>query len=61
MQHFSRPNNKVGMALPNLKAAQFRPLFLWCNDNYFARWKEIETYVEGYPIQSVLGEKEVLV
>ena len=54
--------DKGGMALPNFKdyfnAAQFRPLFLWCNDNYFARWKEIETYVEGFQIQSVLGEKE---
>lgn len=54
---------KGGMALSNFKdyfyAAQFRPLFLWCNDNYFARWKEIETYVEGYQIQSVSGEKEI--
>ena len=53
--------HKGGMALPNLKdefyAAHFRPFFLWCNDNYFARWKEIETYVEGYQIQTVLGEK----
>lgn len=55
--------HKGGMALPNLKdyfyAAQFRPLFLWCNNNYFARWKEIETYMVGYQIQSVLGEKEI--
>ena len=55
--------HKGGMVLPNLKdyfyAAQFRPLFLWYNDNYFARWKEIETYVEGYQIQLVLGEKEI--
>lgn len=54
---------KGGMALPNLKdyfyAAQFRPLFLWCNNNYFARWKEIETYTVGYQIQSILGEKEI--
>lgn len=55
--------HKGGLALPNLKdyfyAAQFRPLFLWCNNNYFARWKEIETYMVGYQIQSVLGEKEI--
>ncbi len=32
---------------------------IWHNDNYFARWKEVETYVEGYQIQMALGEKEI--
>ncbi len=34
-------------------------MYLWCNDNYFARWKEIETDVDGYQIQSAIGEKEI--
>lgn len=31
----------------------------WCNDNYIARWKEIETYFEDFQIQSILGEKGI--
>jgi len=49
------------MALPNLKlyfqAAQLRPLSLWCDNSYIARWKDIETYVPDYNVQTLLGEE----
>jgi len=52
---------KGGMALPNFKlyfqAAQLRPLCLWCDNSYIARWKDIETYVPDYNVQTLLGEE----
>lgn len=51
------------MALPNLKtyfyAAQIQPLVYWCDINYMARWKGIETCIPGYHIQTLLGEKSI--
>ena len=47
------------MSLPNLKdyyiAAQIRPLLLWCNHDYYAKWKEIEMSLLDRPLQSFLG------
>lgn len=54
-----------GLALPCLKdyykAAQLRILYLWCNSDYQARWKEIEESVSGaVPIQARLGDKALI-
>lgn len=55
------PKEKGGMALPNLKlyfqAAQLRPLCLWCDNSYIARWKDIETCAPDYNVQTLLGEE----
>lgn len=52
-----------GMALPNLKeyfhAAQMRPLVYWCNEEYVARWKDIELKTFLNPIQTYIGEREI--
>lgn len=53
--------DKGGKALPNFKkyfyAAQIKPIINWCHDSFLDRWKEIETYIPGYHIQTHLGEK----
>lgn len=50
------------MALPNLKeyfrAAQLPPLLYWCNDDYLARWKDIEIQ-NRFPIQTPIGERKI--
>lgn len=57
------PKDKGGMALPNFKlyfqAAQIRPLCLWCDSSYTARWKDIETSVPNYNVQTLLGEEDL--
>lgn len=54
------PRDRGGMALPNLmlyfQAAQLRPLCLWCDNSYTAKWKDIETYNPGCNVQTLLGE-----
>ena len=57
--------NKGGVALPCLKdyytAAQLRPLICWCNPEYCARWKEIESAIsDEFPIQAAIGDKRLL-
>lgn len=46
------------MGLPSLKdyclAAQIRPLLLWCNQEYNAKWKVIELSLLDRPLQSLL-------
>jgi len=48
------------MALPNLKlyfyVAQLRYLCCWCDPSYCAKWKEIETCIPGYNVQTLMGE-----
>lgn len=48
-----------GMGLPSLEdyylAAQIRPLMLWCNQDYFAKWKAMELSLIDRPLQSLLG------
>lgn len=55
--------DKGGMALPNLKmyfyAAQLRYLCCWCDPSYFAKWKEIETCIPGYNVQTLMGEDHI--
>lgn len=57
------PKNRGGMALRNFKvyfhAAQLRPLVYWCDENYVARWKDVETCIPGYHIQTLLGENTI--
>lgn len=57
------PKCKGGMGLPRLKdyylAAQVRPLLLWCNIGYFAKWKEVEVSLLDRPIQSLLGSPKL--
>lgn len=47
------------MALPSLKdyylAAQIKPLMLWCNQEYVAKWKAKELSQPDIPLQSLLG------
>lgn len=53
--------HKGGMALPNLKeyfyAAQLRPIVCWCVKYYEAKWKNLEQYVQGREIQSLIGDE----
>ena len=53
------PKYSGGMGLPRLKdyylAAQIRPLLLWCNRDYIAKWKDVELSLSDKPIQSLLG------
>jgi len=55
--------DKGGMALPNLKlyfyAAQLRYLCCWCDPSYCAKWKEIETCIPGYNVQTLMGEDHI--
>lgn len=48
-----------GMSLQSLKdyylASQIRPLMLWCNQEYFAKWKVIELSLSDKPPQCLLG------
>lgn len=54
--------DKGGMALPNLKeyfhAAQVRPVLCWCDKDYMAKWKNIEQFIQGREIQSLIGDRE---
>lgn len=54
--------DKGGMVLPNLKeyfhAAQIRPVICWCDKNYMAKWKNIEQFIQGREIQSLMGVSE---
>lgn len=56
--------DKGGMALPNLKdyyrAAQLRPVVKWCDEDYTAKWKDIERAVAGIPTQSLIGNAELM-
>ena len=58
------PKNCGGMALPNLKdyyvSAQLRPLLCWYNSEYESKWKDIGTTLTEIPIQSVLGNEDVV-
>jgi len=51
------------MALPNLRAyfhaAQIRPIIYWCTNDYEAKWKNLERYVEGREILSLIGERNI--
>lgn len=53
------PRGSGGMGLPCLKdyylSAQIRPLLLWCNQEYYAKWKVIELSLLDRPLQSLLG------
>lgn len=53
------PKLSEGMGLPSLEdyylAAQIRPLMLWCNQDYFAKWKAMELSLLDRPLQSLLG------
>ena len=40
-------------------AAQFRSIECWCRLDYVAKWKDKEKDFVGYPIQSIIGEKEI--
>lgn len=53
-----------GMGMPNLKeyfnAAQIRYIVCWCKPDYTANWKmEMEKEFGGYPVQSIIGDKEL--
>ena len=54
--------DKGGMALPCLRnyyyAAQITPLLYWCNAEYKAKWKDLESSLATeFPLQAVLGDK----
>lgn len=50
------PRRSGGMGLPSLKgyykAAQIRPLTLWCIQEYVAKWKAVELSLLDIPLQS---------
>lgn len=51
-----------GMALPCLRnyffASLLTPLLYWCNSEYRARWKELESAVSpNFPLQAVIADK----
>lgn len=50
------------MALPNLEAyfhaAQIGYIICWCDDDYEAKWKNLEKPVQGREIQSLIGDRE---
>lgn len=54
------PKDKGGLSLPNLKdyyqATQLGPILKWCDENYCARWKDIEKTVLQFPIQSLVDD-----
>lgn len=56
------PKDKEGMGLPKLKeyfyAAQLRYIVCWCKSEYTAKWKEMENECGGYPIQTIIGDKD---
>lgn len=56
--------DRGGMAVPNLKdyffSAQVRPLINLCNQDYHARWKDIElSFIKDPPLWAVLGNKDL--
>ncbi len=58
------PKKEGGMAIPHLKdyfySTQIRPLLNLCDQDYCARWGDIEkTLIKDLQIQAVLGNKEV--
>lgn len=59
------PKDKGGMAVPKLQdyfyAAQLRAVFCWCNREYTARWKDIETKVQASPLQISITNRELFV
>lgn len=48
--------------MPNPKecfhAAQIRPALCWCDRNYAAKWKNLEEFVQGREIQSLIGGRD---
>uniref|UniRef100_A0A3B1IMJ8 Reverse transcriptase domain-containing protein n=1 Tax=Astyanax mexicanus TaxID=7994 RepID=A0A3B1IMJ8_ASTMX len=58
------PKNQGGMAVPCLedyyKAAQVRFLVCWCNSDLEAKWKDLEQSQLDVPLQSILGDKNLL-
>ncbi|CAI5636845.1 unnamed protein product [Oreochromis niloticus] len=52
-----------GVGLPNLKdyyhAAQTRPAIKWCDQNFNAKWKDIEIKVQDVPVQTFLGNEQL--
>lgn len=53
------PRSGGGMSLPCLRdyyiAVQIRPLMLWCNNDYIAKWRTIELSLSSKPLQSILS------
>lgn len=53
-----------GMSLPNLRyyyySAQLRTTTCWCDNNYEAKWKEMERECSGIPIQAVMGDHKLM-
>lgn len=57
------PKKESGMAVPHLRnyfhSSQIKPLLNFCNQEYNARWKDIEkTLFNDFLIQAILGNKE---
>lgn len=57
------PKGRGGLAVQSFQdyyyAAQIRTVACWCNMEYVAKWKDIETNGENYQIQKLLGDKEL--
>ena len=55
---------KGGMGLPKLKdyyrAAQLRPIIMWCDKDYNAKWKDIEKVVADTPTQALVGNLKLM-
>lgn len=55
---------KGGMGLPKLnnyyRAAQLRPIIMWCDKDYNAKWKDIEKVVADTPIQALIGNLKLM-
>lgn len=51
------------MGLPNLKdyyyAVQTRPAIKWCDQNFNAKWKDIEIKIQDVPVQTFLGNEQL--
>lgn len=58
------PKDRGGLALPNLKeyflAAQIRALVCWCNDEFVAKWKNIELSTTDTEIRNLISHKGLL-
>lgn len=54
--------DKGGLALPNLEAyfyaAQIRYIICWCDNDYEAKWKNLEKSVQGREIQSLIEDRK---
>lgn len=64
METLQLPKERGGMGIPNLKeyfnAAQLRYIVWWCKPEFTANWNvEMEKEFGGYPVQSVIGDKEL--